>query len=52
MGGSRANVYLETAFFEDVAHEDYAALLRDLTDAPVPANHKGIGKCLGMDIVG
>ncbi len=51
VGCSRANTYLQAAFYEDIPKGDYGRILKSLTDAPVKGNRAGLLKLLGMEHV-
>ncbi len=51
VGASRANIYLETAFFEDGTMEEYDRVLQTMTEQPQGAGRKGLMAFLGMEIL-
>lgn len=48
VGSSRATAYLETLFLNDVAEEEYPALMVQLGEGIAPSS-KGIADWLGME---
>ena len=51
VGCSRAKAYLQIAFWEDIAKNEYGSLIQKLTDVPIKGNCKGLLSIFGFDTV-
>lgn len=51
VGCSRAKAYLQIAFWEDIAKNEYGSLIQKLTDVPIKGNRKGLLSIFGFDTV-
>lgn len=48
VGCSRAKVYLQLAFFEDIRKSEYVTVIHELTDRPMKGNRKSLLDILGL----